>query len=341
MRTSWLCGAHGTNMVRTALRLADGEGELRFVDDQHGSPTFTADLAPAVVTLGLDRRPGIFHVTNSGATTWWGFVRAVLAEAGADPERVLPIKTQPSSTRPCLAPRPAYSVLDNMALRLSGLPALPDWQDGLARLVPALRAAAGRRMSIDHDEPTHTVAVIGAGYVGLPTAATLAHFGHRVVLAEREQSRLSALRAGRMPIVEAGLDELVAGGVAAGNLSFTESAVEAVAGAEFVFLCVPTPQSADGSADLSYVEAAAKEIASHLRERGHRGQQVDRARGLGQHGRAGDRPGRHQRRLQPRVPPGGHGGASTASTRTGSSWVRTTRGRRPRWASCSRRPGRR
>ena len=68
----------------------------------------------------------------------------------------------------------------------------------------------------------HTVAVIGAGYVGLPTAATLAHFGHRVVLAEREPAKLSALRAGRMPIVEAGLDELVAGVVAAGNLSFTE-----------------------------------------------------------------------------------------------------------------------
>jgi UDPglucose 6-dehydrogenase len=114
-------------------------------------------------------------------------------------------------------------------------------------------------------EQQQSVAVIGAGYVGLPTAATLAHFGHHVVLAERDPSRLSALRSGRMPIVEAGLDELVAGGVAAGNLSFTESAVEAVAGAEFVFLCVPTPQSADGSADLSYVEAAAKEIATHLR----------------------------------------------------------------------------
>jgi dTDP-4-dehydrorhamnose reductase len=139
VRTSWLCGAHGNNMVGTALRLADGTGELRFVDDQHGSPTFTADLAPAVVTLGLDRRPGIFHVTNSGATTWWGFVRAVLAEAGADPERVLPISTD-ALDPPLLAPRPAYSVLDNMALRLSGLPALPDWQDGLARLVLALRS---------------------------------------------------------------------------------------------------------------------------------------------------------------------------------------------------------
>jgi dTDP-4-dehydrorhamnose reductase len=139
VRTSWLCGAHGANMVATALRLADGESDLRFVDDQHGSPTFTADLAPAIVTLGLDRRPGTFHVTNGGTTTWWGFVRAVLAEAGADPDRVKPIKTAELDP-PLPAPRPAYSVLDNMALRVCGLPALPEWQDGLSRLVTALRA---------------------------------------------------------------------------------------------------------------------------------------------------------------------------------------------------------
>jgi UDPglucose 6-dehydrogenase len=117
----------------------------------------------------------------------------------------------------------------------------------------------------DARRDAHRVAVIGAGYVGLPTAATLAHFGHSVVLAEREPSRLSALRAGRMPIVEVGLDELVASSVASGHLDFTDSAVEAAAGAEFVFLCVPTPQSSDGSADLSFVESAAKEIGSHLR----------------------------------------------------------------------------
>ncbi len=111
---------------------------------------------------------------------------------------------------------------------------------------------------------SQAVAVIGAGYVGLPTAATLAHYGHRVVLAERDEPRLAALRSGKMPIVEAGLDELVAEGVRAGLLSFTHSAVEAVAGADFVFLCVPTPQSDDGSADLSFIESAAKEISREL-----------------------------------------------------------------------------
>ena len=139
VRTSGVSGAHGANMVRTALKLAGGDGVLRFVADQHFSPTFTADLAPALVSLGLDRRPGTFHVTNGGATTWWGFVRAVLDAAGADPERVLPI-TAAELDPPRPAPRPAYSVLENMALRLNGLPALPDWQDGLGRLVAALRA---------------------------------------------------------------------------------------------------------------------------------------------------------------------------------------------------------
>ncbi len=139
VRTSWVCGAHGANMVKTALRLAGSGGTLRFVDDQHGSPTFTADLAAALVTLGLGKRPGTFHVTNTGATTWWGLVRATLSAAGGDPERVEAITTaELEPPRP--APRPANSVLDNMALRLSGFPLLPEWQDGLTRLVTALAA---------------------------------------------------------------------------------------------------------------------------------------------------------------------------------------------------------
>ena len=141
VRTSWVCGHSGHNMVKTALRLAAGEGPLRFVDDQRGSPTFTADLAAAVVTLALDRRPGTFHVTNVGETTWFGFVRAVLAAAGGDPDRVEPCTTaELDPPRP--APRPANSVLDNAALRLAGLPLLPDWEDGLGRLVAALSEPA-------------------------------------------------------------------------------------------------------------------------------------------------------------------------------------------------------
>ncbi len=138
VRTSWVCGAHGANIVKTALALAAEERELRFVNDQHGSPTFTADLAPALIALGFARRPGIFHVTNSGTTTWWGLVRAVLAAVGSDPGRVRAIATADLDP-PRPAPRPANSILDNMALRLSHIPGLPDWQDGLIRLVSALR----------------------------------------------------------------------------------------------------------------------------------------------------------------------------------------------------------
>ena len=90
------------------------------------------------MTLGTDRRPGVFHVTNSGATTWCGFVRAIMAAAGADPARVHAISTSDLDPGAYPAPRPANSVLDNMALRLSGLPTLPDWNDGLLRLVRAL-----------------------------------------------------------------------------------------------------------------------------------------------------------------------------------------------------------
>ncbi len=136
----------------------------------------------------------------------------------------------------------------------------------------------------------------------MPTAATLAHFGHSVVLAEREPGRLASLRAGRMPIVEVGLDDLVAESVGAGRLTFTDTAVDAVEGAEFVFLCVATPQSADGSADLSYVETAAKEIGPHLESGAIVVNKSTVPVGSATHGRTGDRPARHRRRVEPRVP---------------------------------------
>jgi dTDP-4-dehydrorhamnose reductase len=138
-RTSWVCGPHGANMVKTVLRLAAGEGPLRFVDDQRGCPTFTDDLARMLLQLGVARRPGLFHVTNQGATTWYGFARAVLAAAGLDPERVEPIATADLDP-PRPAPRPANSVLDNTALRLGGVPLLPDFHEPLTRTVKLLTA---------------------------------------------------------------------------------------------------------------------------------------------------------------------------------------------------------
>jgi dTDP-4-dehydrorhamnose reductase len=136
VRTSWVFGRHGSNMVKTALRLAaESTGELRFVDDQRGCPTDAADLASMVRRLVAARAAGIVHVTNQGATTWFQFVRDVLAAAGHDPERVTPITTSALS-RP--APRPANSVLDNAVLRLSGMALLPDHHEPMERLVKEL-----------------------------------------------------------------------------------------------------------------------------------------------------------------------------------------------------------
>jgi UDPglucose 6-dehydrogenase len=108
------------------------------------------------------------------------------------------------------------------------------------------------------------VAVIGVGYVGLPTAATLAHLGHRVTCGDTDPAKVAMLAHGQVPIVEDHLEELVREGQAAGRLRFVVGASEAVEGAEFVFLCVPTPQGDDGSADLSFVEAVAEEIGPKL-----------------------------------------------------------------------------
>jgi UDPglucose 6-dehydrogenase len=108
------------------------------------------------------------------------------------------------------------------------------------------------------------IAIIGVGYVGLTTAASLAHLGHRVVAADIDEDKVATLQAGRLPIVEAGLLELVAAQVASGRLSFELMRGEVVVDAEFTFLCVPTPQDEDGSADISYVTTAARQVAPHL-----------------------------------------------------------------------------
>lgn len=139
VRTSWVCGLHGKNFVKTILRAAMHAGPegLKVVDDQHGCPTFAEDLAHMIALLVVGRLPGTFHVTNQGATTWFGLARAICEASSLDPELVHPIPTS-GLHPPRPAPRPAWSVLDNAALRLAGLPLLPDFHDPLDRLVKAL-----------------------------------------------------------------------------------------------------------------------------------------------------------------------------------------------------------
>ncbi len=140
VRTAWVAGAHSPNFVTTVLQLCDGDGELRFVDDQRSTPTFTADLCGALVALATDRRAGCFHVTNAGDASRFELACETVALAGGDPDRVVPISTD--ELRPARpARRPAYSVLDTGAFRTAGYDALPDWRDGLARLVSELRSA--------------------------------------------------------------------------------------------------------------------------------------------------------------------------------------------------------
>jgi UDPglucose 6-dehydrogenase len=112
---------------------------------------------------------------------------------------------------------------------------------------------------------TSKIAVIGAGYVGLTTGACFSHLGHDVICADIVPEKVERLSKGDVPIHEAGLTELVVEGIESGRLSFMLGAKNAVAEADFVYLCVPTPQSADGSADLSYLQDAAAEISAHLK----------------------------------------------------------------------------
>ena len=138
VRTSWVCGEHGNNMVKLVLRLAaNPEQSLAFVDDQRGNPTFTADLAPALRQLAVDRRSGVHHVTNQGAVSWYEFVREILAAAGDDPDRVRPISSAYLDP-PRPAPRPANSVLDNGAWRAAGYEELRNFREPLAELVAKL-----------------------------------------------------------------------------------------------------------------------------------------------------------------------------------------------------------
>lgn len=141
VRTAWVYGGHGGNFVKTMIRLAGERDTLSVVDDQRGSPTWTADLATGLLELAErvvgDEPPSqrVLHCTGTGDTTWFAFARAIFEELGTDPERIKPCGT---AEFPRPAPRPAYSVLSDKAWLAAGLKPLRDWRSALTAAFPEL-----------------------------------------------------------------------------------------------------------------------------------------------------------------------------------------------------------
>jgi dTDP-4-dehydrorhamnose reductase len=147
VRTAWLYGAHGKNFVKTMLRLAGNGTSPGVVADQHGQPTWTADVAGQIYAL-IEKQapPGIYHATSSGQTTWYGFAEEIFRlyndqNQSDNPERVL-VSPRPITTAdyPTPAKRPAYSVLAHGAWHAAGIAPIGDWKDALHRAFPALLA---------------------------------------------------------------------------------------------------------------------------------------------------------------------------------------------------------
>jgi dTDP-4-dehydrorhamnose reductase len=131
LRTSWVFGAHGGNFVKTMLKLAGTQPELKVVNDQRGCPTYTVDLASFIRDVIETSNYGTYHVSNSGECSWYEFAKTIFELSGKT------VKVTPVTTKefPRPAPRPKNSVFDHMALRLNGFGELPSWRNALERFL--------------------------------------------------------------------------------------------------------------------------------------------------------------------------------------------------------------
>lgn len=128
VRTSWLFGKGGRNFVDAILARAREGKPLEVVDDQVGTPTYTVDLAEKLVEVVEKGGVGTYHITNSGSCSWYDFAQKILEFSGMDNISLRPIKSW-ELDRP--AKRPSFSVLDNLLLRLEGIPLLKGWEEAL------------------------------------------------------------------------------------------------------------------------------------------------------------------------------------------------------------------
>jgi dTDP-4-dehydrorhamnose reductase len=134
VRISWVFGANGKNFVKTMLRLAQSHKELNVVNDQTGSPTYTADLAPLLCDMAETEKYGVYHATNEGFCSWAQFAEEIFKDAELN-VRVNPI---PTSAYPLKATRPLNSRLSKACLDAAGFKRLPSWQDAVKRYVKLL-----------------------------------------------------------------------------------------------------------------------------------------------------------------------------------------------------------
>lgn len=139
VRTSWLFGAGGKCFPDTILKLAATRPELEVVNDQRGCPTYTVDLAAAIVGLCGKNAGGVVHACNAGECTWFDFAREIVSSAGLKKTEVRPVSSA-HMARP--APRPAYSVLSATSLHRYGIE-MPNWKDALRRYLDERRSVSG------------------------------------------------------------------------------------------------------------------------------------------------------------------------------------------------------
>ncbi|NOJ73718.1 dTDP-4-dehydrorhamnose reductase [Paenibacillus alvei] len=127
VRTSWVYGASGNNFVKTMLKLGQERDSLQVVNDQWGSPTYTCDLSLFLEELVMTDKYGIYHASNSGVCTWYEFAKAIFEEAK------MPVTLESCSTEqfPRPAPRPRYSAMEQMSIRVNNLKPLRHWRDAL------------------------------------------------------------------------------------------------------------------------------------------------------------------------------------------------------------------
>lgn len=137
IRTAWVFGLNGNNFVKTMIRLGKEREEVSVVNDQFGSPTYTADLSVLICDLIATEKYGVYHGTNENFCSWYDFAVAIMQEASLK-ARVLPVSSEQYSAK---AARPKNSRLSKVSLDTAGFLRLPDWQDALHRYITELNAA--------------------------------------------------------------------------------------------------------------------------------------------------------------------------------------------------------